>query len=76
MQMGFSRINIKPQLSRVLNRFEFTRPDQVTDVAGSATVFARMRDFGLGTLVGLNYDGASDPKLTYQNGGTGAAGGK
>ena len=59
-----------------MNRFEFSRPDQVTDVAGSATVFASMRYLGVGTLVGLNYDGASNLNLTYQNGGTGTAGDK
>ena len=59
-----------------MNRFDTSRPDEETAVAGSAAVFASMRYHGLGTLVGLNYDGASDPKLTYQNGGTGAAGGK
>ena len=59
----FSRINIKPQFSRVLNRFEFTRPDQVTDVAGSTTVVASMRYLGLGTLVGLNYNNPLFPAL-------------
>ena len=48
----------------------------MTDVAGLATVFASMRYLGLGTLVGLNYDGASNLNLTYQNGGTGTAGDK
>lgn len=47
-----------------MDRFDTSRPDQVTDVAGSATVFASMRYLGLGTLVGLNYDGASDLNLT------------
>ena len=59
----FSRINIKPQFSRVLNRFEFTRPDQVTDVAGSTTVVASIRYLGLGTLVGLNYNNPLFPAL-------------
>jgi RHS repeat-associated protein len=53
-----------------------SRPDQVTDVASSTTVVASMRYLGLGTLVGLNYDGASNLNLTYQNGGTGTAGDK
>lgn len=50
------------------------RPDQVKDVGTSSTVIASMRYLGLGTLVGLNYDGASNLNLTYQNGGTGDAG--
>ena len=56
-----------------------SRPDQVTDIAGSTTtVVASMRHLGLGTLVGLNYDGASNLNLTYQQGGTaiGTAGDK
>ena len=48
----------------------------MTDVAGSTTVVASMRYLGLRTLVGLNYDGASNLKVTYQNGGTGTAGDK
>ena len=46
-----------------MNRFEFTRPDQVTDVAGSTTVVASMRYLGLGTLVGLNYNNPLFPAL-------------
>jgi RHS repeat-associated protein len=74
--MGISRINHKPQILDIVDNFDTSRPDQVTDVAGSATVFASMRYLGLGTLVGLNYDGASNLNLTYQNGGTGTAGDK
>jgi hypothetical protein len=59
-----------------VDRFDTSRPDQVSDVTGSITVVVSVGYLALGTLVGLNYDGASDPKLTYQNGGTGAAGGK
>jgi hypothetical protein len=72
----FSRINLKPRISEDVDRFDASRPDHVTDVAGSTTVFASMRYLGLGTLIELTYDGASDLKLTYQNGGTGTAGDK
>ena len=44
----------------VLRTSDRVIPTRVTDVAGSATVVAGMRYLGLGTLVGLNYDGASD----------------
>jgi hypothetical protein len=76
MGYRFSRINITLRFSKVVDRFDTSRPDQSTDVVGSATVFASMRYLGLGTLIELTYDGASDLKLTYQNGGTGTAGGK
>ena len=46
-----------------MNRFEFTRPDQLTDVAGSTTVVASMRYLGLGTLVGLYYNNPLFPAL-------------
>ncbi len=65
--MGFSRINIKLTFLEVVSCHAPTRPDQVTDVAGSAAVFAGMR-LGLGTLVGLNYDRASNLKLTRLGG--------
>jgi hypothetical protein len=65
-----------PRISEVVDRFDSSRPNQVTDIAGSTTVVASMRYLGLGTLVGLNYDGASGLNLTYQNGGTGTAGDK
>lgn len=50
-----------------------SRPDAVKE---STTTIASMRFLGLGTLVGLNYDAASDVNLTYENGGTGDAGDK
>ena len=53
-----------------------SRPDEVTDIAGSTTVVASMLYLGLGTLVELKYEGASNLKLTYEQGGTGTAGDK